>query len=82
MVAVWQPGSTFRAWEGESTLGKHCIIDEIIKEYERGQFLHGHNLRWTMNEGVIVEMIGWDGIKLDDNLVLQRTYVRCTSYEQ
>ena len=82
MVAVWQPGSTFRAWEGESTLGKHCIIDEIIKEYERGQFLHDHNLRWTMNEGVIVEMIGWDGIKLDDNLVLQRTYVRCTSYEQ
>ena len=77
MVAVWQPGSTFRAWEGESTLGKHCIIDEIIKEYERGQFLHDHNLRWTMNEGVIVEMIGRDGIKLDDNLVLLRT-----SYEQ
>ena len=82
MVAVWQPDSTFRAWEAEPTLGKHCIIDEIIKEYVRGQFLHGHNLRWTMNEGVIVEMIGWDGIKLDDNLVLQRTYVRCTSYEQ
>ena len=77
MVAVWQPGSTFRAWEGESTLGKHCIIDEIIKEYVRGQFLRGHNLRWTMNEGVIVEMIGRDGIKLDDNLVLLRT-----SYEQ
>ena len=70
MVAVWQPVSTFRAWEGEPTLGKHCIIDEIIKEYVGGQFLRGHNLRWTMNESVIVEMIEWDGIKLDDNLGL------------
>ena len=77
VVAVWQPDSTFRAWEAEPTLGKHCIIDEIIKEYVRGQFLHGYNLRWTMNEGVIVEICGWDGIQLDDNFVLQRT-----SYEQ
>ena len=78
MVAVWQPGSTFRAWEAEPTLGKHCIIDEIIKEYvTRGQFLRGHNLRWTMKKGVIVEIHGWDGIKLDDNLVLLRTF-----YEQ
>jgi len=23
-----------------------------------GEFLHGHNLRWTMNGGVIVEMLG------------------------
>ena len=70
MVAVWQPDSTFRAWEAEPTVGKHCIIDEIIKEYVRGQFLHGRNLRSTMNEVVIVEICGWDGIKLDDNLGL------------
>ena len=68
MVAVWQPDSTFRAWEAEPTLEKHCIIDEIIKEYVRGQFLHGYNLRWTMNEGVIVEIQGgffnWSALKM------------------